>query len=116
MRENRNACFYTFNDFYTDNKHANPVNQVIQYVNDEFRNHGATSFNLLNVKWNIDNRFINQVIGQVIEKLLGDVCKKLKAYECDYVLLSGCPDDLTGCERPILQVLACTAGTGYPHG
>ena len=57
VRENRNACFYTFNDFYTDNKHANPVNQVIQYVNDEFRNHGATSFNLLNVKWNIDNRF-----------------------------------------------------------
>ena len=93
-RENRNACFYTFNDFYTNNKYANPVNQVIQYVNDEFRNHGATSFNLLNVKWNIDNRFINQVIGQVIEKLLGDVCKKLKAYECDYVLLSGCPTTL----------------------
>ncbi len=112
-----------FDSFFI--KHPRPNPQLIKYINDKFRKAGATEFDLENIKWILDNSGTDNVVKDVVEKMIGDLCGVVAQYHCDYVLLAGRPTVLPVIRDLFLKYLPTTPdriiqmgnyrmGTWYP--
>jgi len=82
----------SFDSFFVDYEHPRP--QIVNYINNEFRKHGAVNFDLTKMSWYLDADGINKVVRAVVEKMIKDLCGIIAQYQCDYVLLSGRPTNL----------------------
>ncbi|MBQ3688646.1 MAG: virulence factor SrfB [Bacteroidales bacterium] len=113
----------SFESFFVNYPHPNA--QLVEYINQEFRNDGAESFDLEKITWELDNEGTNKVVKDVVEKMIGDLCGIVAQYECDYVLLSGRPSLLPVVRDLFLKYLPVTPdkvvqlghyriGTWYP--
>ncbi|SOD99708.1 virulence factor SrfB [Spirosoma fluviale] len=72
-----------------------PIPSVLEYVNEGFRQEGATGFDIRFMSWEVSPTEINtRVIRNVLGQMLRDLCGIIGQYGCDYVLLSGRPSTL----------------------
>ena len=121
--EERQQEVRSFDSFFIN--YPRPNNQLIQYINNEFRNDGATDFDLEKITWELDNEGTNKVVKDVVEKMIGDLCGIIGQFSCDYVLLSGRPSMLPVVRDLFLKYLPVTPdriiqlgryriGTWYP--
>lgn len=90
--EERTSELRGFHSFFV--KYPRPNKQLLEYVNNHFRNAGATDFAIEEISWQLDNEGINSVVKDVVDKMIGALCQIIAQYHCDYVLLSGRPTTL----------------------
>jgi len=113
----------TFDSFFLE--YPRPNAQLMAYINDTFRRAGAQGFDLEKIIWNLDSKGTNNVVKDVVEKMIGDLCGVIAQYHCDYVLLAGRPTMLPVIRDLFLKYLPTTPdriiqmghyrmGTWYP--
>jgi len=121
--EERPQEIRTFDSFFIN--HPRPNQQLIDYINAEFRAEGAVEFDLEKVTWTLNNQGSNNVVKDVVEKMIGDLCGIIAQFKCDYVLLAGRPTTLPVVRDLFLKYLPVTPdkvvqlgnyriGTWYP--
>jgi hypothetical protein len=121
--EERPQEIRSFDSFFI--KYPRPNQQLMDYVNDEFRKEGATEFDIEKITWVLDNIGTNNVVKDVVEKMIGDLCCVIAQFHCDYVLLAGRPTVLPVIRDLFLKYLPVTPdriiqmghyriGTWYP--
>ncbi|MCQ2253573.1 MAG: virulence factor SrfB [Bacteroidales bacterium] len=79
----------SFDSFFVNN--PRPSVKVVDYINAKFREAGCPDFDLEKITCELNNDSTNNIVKDVVEKMLGDLCGIISQYECDYVLLSGRP-------------------------
>ncbi len=121
--EERQPEVRTFDSFFIN--YSRPNQQLIDYLNKNFRQTGATDFDIEKLTWQIDTANTNKVVRDVVEKMIGDLAGIIAQYHCDYVLLSGRPSTLPVIKDLFLKFLPVTPdrivqfgnyriGTWYP--
>jgi len=121
--EERPQEIRVFDSFFI--KYPRPNQMLIDYINEEFRKEGAPEFDLEKITWTLDNNGTNNVVKDVVEKMIGDLCCVISQFHCDYVLLSGRPTVLPVIRDLFLKYLPTTPdrivqmghyriGTWYP--
>ncbi len=113
----------SFDSFFM--QHPRPNQNLIEYINEEFIKEGATEFDLEKIVWNLNSTGTNNVVKDVVEKMIGDLCGIIGQFKCDYVLLAGRPTTLPVVRDLFLKYLPVTPdkivqlgnyriGTWYP--
>jgi len=113
----------TFDSFFI--QYPRPNQQLIEFINNEFRKEGAATFDFEKVIWNLNSSGTNNVVKDVVEKMIGDLCGIISQFKCDYVLLAGRPTTLPVIRDLFLKYLPVTPdkivqlgnyriGTWYP--
>jgi len=121
--EERPQEIRSFDSFFM--QHPRPNQQLIDFINVAFRSEGAPDFDLEKVIWNLNNAGTNNVVKDVVEKMIGDLCGIIAQFKCDYVLLAGRPTTLPVVRDLFLKYLPVTPdkivqlgnyriGTWYP--
>lgn len=112
-----------FDSFFIN--YSRPNQQLINYINKNFRQAGAAEFDLEKIIWELNGDRTNKVVKDVVEKMIGDMAGIIAQYNCDYVLLSGRPSTLPVIKDLFLKFLPVTPdrviqmgnyriGTWYP--
>ncbi len=98
LSESRTNEIYSFDSFFTD--YPFPISAVISYVNDALTQCGAVDFDIRKTSWEMNSRYLDVVVADVVQKMLQDLCGIIAQYNCDFVLLAGRPTML-----PVIQEL-----------
>lgn len=77
-----------------------PRREVIDYLEDAARRAGGRDFTLASVDLHMDADTMSGIIQGVVKQILLDLCDVVRAYDCDYLLLTGRPSRL-----PVLNEL-----------
>lgn len=56
-------------------------------------------FNLLEIRWTISAKVVNEIVSSVFEGLVRQMCLVINQFECDFVVLSGKPASLLSYEE-----------------
>lgn len=91
-----------FTQFFGNYPRPNtPHNHLRAHINKVFTERGAQGFSIDTVIFTLDAKRINQVVADVVEEILGDLCQVVSQFKCDYLLLCGKPGGL-----PIVREIA----------
>ncbi|MEH0154276.1 virulence factor SrfB [Limibacter armeniacum] len=88
--------------------HPMPRPELENFINKQFEKYGAEGFRLRDVTWTLDTRKVNEVVRNVTEGMIRDICGIIAQYDCDVVLLAGRPSSLPVVRDMFLKQLPVT--------
>jgi|GEM_PF-474196 len=80
-----------------------PKDDLRQHINKTFNTCGARGFSIDKLIFTLDAKRINQVIMDVVEDMLKNLCEVISQFKCDYLLLCGKPGSLPIVREIILR-------------
>ncbi len=92
VKENRSTTQKTFDEFFIN--HPTPHANVVDYIEQQCQQAGASHFRLRDLTWTLNSNEINQVIEHTLQTMLGNLSTIIAQYHCDYLLLAGQPSTL----------------------
>lgn len=104
--ERRQSEHKNFADFFVD--FPRPTSYVINNVNQTFARYGANGFNLEQLRWHLDTSKTNQIVKEVLEPMITDLCKVITHFNPEFVLLAGRPTMLPVVRELFLKLLPTT--------
>jgi hypothetical protein len=114
LSDRKTSEIYTFDSFFIDSPY--PISPVIEYVNHAMVKCGAKDFDIRKTSWEMNARYLDVVVADVVKKMLEDLCGIIAQYNCDFVLLAGRPTMLPVIQEMFYRYLPVSPDRIIPMG
>ncbi len=91
-----------------------PRQEVLEFVQDAVREHGGSTFELLDLTIEANMEAVDKTVSQTIGPVLADMCELVYLSDCDYLLISGRPSLMPAVRNTVLAKLPVTVDKIIP--